>query len=143
MNEVPTKTIGRHGGNWGFVMDAVWSFQASFKLPARGIDPSLEDAGLSGKLHGAQEESMLYNMAIPVDLASPSGGSGPGEENMAVVDIAGRKVQLPRAAMLAILLSASIGAAAAAENQDEKEEKEEKQEKQEGNEVMQDGSGEG
>ena len=53
-----------------------------------------------------------------------------------------RRLSRSGAPMVAALV-VGLGAAAAAENQDEKEEKEEKQEKQEGNEVMQDGSGEG
>lgn len=45
LNRFPTYHVSRYK-NWGFLLQSCWGFFASFYLPPKGVDPSLEDSSL-------------------------------------------------------------------------------------------------
>jgi hypothetical protein len=102
--ETPTKIIKRHK-NWGFVLDGCWSVSASFPLPPKGEDSSLEDDALPVTVETQQEEAMAYNYGLPMPDDRVEGGASGGEEGgasgsdasaqMVTIEIGGREVTLP------------------------------------------------
>jgi hypothetical protein len=77
--ETPTKIVARHA-NWGWLLDGCWSISASFPLPPKGEDLSLEDAALPVTVESQQEEAMAYNYGLPLPDDRVEGGATGGEE---------------------------------------------------------------
>ena len=75
--ETPTKVVRRHK-NWGWLMDGCWSVSASFPLPPKGEDPSMEDEGLEITVERQQEEAMAFNYGLPMPDEEPVGGGAEG-----------------------------------------------------------------
>lgn len=65
VNQFPAYTVSRHTGNWGFIMQSVWVFMASFDLLKPGEDPQMDDNNLQ---RSQMAEMMAYNWGVPIDF---------------------------------------------------------------------------
>ena len=103
--ETPTKIVYRHS-NWGWVLDGCWSVSASFPLPPKGQDASMEDDALQVTVETQQEEAMAYNYGLPMPDERVEGGAAGGEEGgaggsddneslMVTVNLNGREISIP------------------------------------------------
>ena len=103
--ETPTKIVYRHK-NWGWVLDGCWSVSASFPLPPKGQDASLEDEALQVTVETQQEEAMAYNYGLSLPDERVEGGASGGEEGgaagsddtdamMVTVHMNGREISIP------------------------------------------------
>ena len=119
--ETPTKIVYRHS-NWGWVLDGCWSVSASFPLPPKGQDASMEDDALQVTVETQQEEAMAYNYGLPMPDERVEGGASGGEEGgaggsddndalMVTVNVNGREICIPVHALFELVRQNHVGPA--------------------------------